>query len=154
MVSITFCPDTPSEDEAHGEYAFEPIPCETNPPIGSNLLAHLFHHPSEADVVPYLYRRIPKKLKKQEKGDDNGWGVQFIEGLDLSRVFIFGCVGSALAIVPGVYWSVTKDDIQSGFTISGFILGFIGFCIVIAQLDISLSNPVVHRERFSGSYTR
>lgn len=43
--------------------------------------------------------------------------------------------------------SIAKDDIQSGITISGYILTFVGFCVLMAQLDISLSNPVVHKER-------
>lgn len=126
---------------------FEPVPCETNPPIGSNLLSHLLAHPDEAEVLPFLYKRIPKKIHAQLKGRKVGWGVQLIEGLNLYSVFVLASVGFALALVPAMYWSIVKDDIQSGFTISGYILTFVGFCVLMAQLEISLSNPVVHRER-------
>lgn len=103
---------------------------------------HLFEHPEEAEVLPVLFRKVPKKMRgKLEpcpvKGSAVGWGVQFVEGMDWFVIFFFGCVGFASALVFAVVWSVVRGDIQGGFAIAGFMLAFLGFCFGVTQNDFS-----------------
>lgn len=76
--------------------------------------------------IPVLYRKIPKKLHARlqacpQKGSAVGWGIQFVEGLDLFVVFVIGCVGFAAALVVALAWSIMRQDLQSGFAMAGFM---------------------------------
>lgn len=124
------------------DYSYDPVPAETNPPIGPNLLMHLFEHPEDAEVLPVLFRKIPKRLRDKlepcpVKGSAVGWGVQFIEGVDWFVVFLCGCVVFTLAFIFAVVWSIVRRDIQGGFAIAGFMLAFLGFCFGVTQNDLS-----------------
>lgn len=104
---------------------------------------HLFEHPQHADVLPILFRKIPKKLHDKlepcpVKGSAVGWGVQFVEGMDWFVVFVCGCVGFASALVLAVVWSAVRGDFQGGFAIAGFMLAFLGFCLGVARTEIGL----------------
>lgn len=106
---------------------------------------HLFEHPEDADVLPVLFHKIPKRLRdKLEpcpiKGSAVGWGVQFVEGVDWFVAFICGCVGFILALIFAIVWSAVRDDIQGGFAIAGFMLAFLGFCFGVTQNDLSESH--------------
>ncbi|KAI0883508.1 uncharacterized protein GGS22DRAFT_167176 [Annulohypoxylon maeteangense] len=114
------------------DYIFEPV--DSLPPIGSNMLMHLLSHPEDADSLPVLYSRIPKKLRlKLEacpiKGSSIGWGVQFVEGLDWSILFRYGCIGFAICLVAAISWAVPRNDVQGGFAIAGFMVAFCMFCV-------------------------
>lgn len=66
---------------------------------------HLYEHPDHADVLPTLFKKIPKKLRTKleacpRKGSSVGWGVQFVEGLDLLMLFLVGVTGFV-----AVWWS-------------------------------------------------
>lgn len=124
------------------DYSYDPVPAETNPPIGPNLLMHLFAHPEDAEVLPVLFRKIPKRLRDKlepcpVKGSAVGWGVQFVEGIDWFVVFLCGCVGFTLAFIFAVVWSIIRRDIQGGFAIAAFMLAFLGFCFGVTQNDLS-----------------
>lgn len=136
-------PSVPPEDQVGRDYSFDPSPAETSPPISPNLLMHLFEHPECADILPVLFRKIPKKLRDKlepcpRKGYAIGWGVQFVEGMDWLIVFLCGCVGFASALIVAVIWSTVMRDIQSGFAIAGFMLAFLGFCLGVARTEIGL----------------
>ncbi|KAF4841854.1 hypothetical protein CGCSCA4_v009148 [Colletotrichum siamense] len=112
---------------------FEYEQSDTEPPIGSNLMMHLFENPEHADIFPVLLRRIPKKMKERlrpcpRKGSSIGWGVHFKETLNGMYVFAFGCIGFMLCLAISVVYTVVKDDIQGGFAIGGFVLAFLLFC--------------------------
>lgn len=114
------------------------------PPVGPNLLMHLFEHPEDAEVLPVLFRKIPKKLRDKlqacpRKGSAVGWGVQFVEGLNWFAVFVCGCVGFMAALLLAMVWSGVKHDVQGGFAIAGFLLAFLGFCLGIAKTEIQIS---------------
>ncbi|KAK2609443.1 hypothetical protein N8I77_002940 [Diaporthe amygdali] len=141
LVDIQRCPDVPSESQAHNTYSFDPLPAETNPPIGPNLLTHLLEHPEDAEVLPVLYRKFPKKLRAKlqacpQKGSAVGWGVQFVEGLNWFAVFLCGCSGFLAALILATIWSLVRSDVQGGFAIAGFMLAFLGFCMGIAKTEI------------------
>lgn len=144
LVDVQSSPALPPETQAPGkDYTYDPIPAKTNPPIGPNLLTHLFEHPVDAEVLPVLYRKVPKKLHVQlqacpQKGSAVGWGIQFVEGLDLFIIFIVGCIGFAAALVAALVWTVVRQDLQGGFAIAGFILAFLGFTLGIARAEVTI----------------
>ena len=75
------------------QYTYETMPADVMPPIGSNHLMHLFEHPEHAEVIPVLYRKIPKTLRARlvacpRKGSSVGWGLQFVEGMNWFVVFL------------------------------------------------------------------
>lgn len=133
-------PSIPPEQQVGNEYSYDPLPAETNPPIGPNILMHLFEHPEDAEVLPVLFRKIPKKLRDKlepcpVKGSAVGWGVQYVEGMNWSVLFLCGSLGFAAALVFAVVWSTVRGDIQGGFAIAGFMLAFLGFCLGVARAE-------------------
>lgn len=144
LVDIQRCPDVPSKAQAHNTYSFDPVPAETNAPVGPNLLTHLLEHPEDAEVLPVLFRKFPKKLHAKlqacpKKGSAVGWGIQIVEGLNWLTVFLCGCVGFTAALVSAILWSVVRSDVQGGFAIAGFMLAFLGFCLGIAKTEIQVA---------------
>ncbi|KAL7626544.1 hypothetical protein AAE478_003316 [Parahypoxylon ruwenzoriense] len=132
LVDIQLKPSIPPEDHRQ-DYAFELLNADTFPPIGPNLLMHYFEHPDHADVIPVLFRRIPKKLRNKLsacpiKRSSIGWGLQLAEGVDPFLLFCYGCAAFAVALTVAIIWSTLRDDVQGGFAIAGFVLAFFMFC--------------------------
>ncbi|KAH7188080.1 uncharacterized protein B0J16DRAFT_396250 [Fusarium flagelliforme] len=130
IVNVQQCPSLP-ESQARIDYDFEQ--CDTDPPIGPNLLSHLFENPDHAEVLPVLFNRIPKKLRNRlcacpKKGSSVGWGIRFVEGLDPLAVFLCGCVGFVVSLVVSLVYTLVMDDIQGGFAIGAHMLAFFLFC--------------------------
>ncbi|GAW18707.1 hypothetical protein ANO14919_081880 [Xylariales sp. No.14919] len=128
LVDVRACPSMPT---LGSEYAYDPA--DAIPPIGSNMLMHLFENPEHADVTLFLYNRFPKKLRAQleacpMKGSSIGWGVEFVEGVDWYVVFAAACLGFLFCLIFAVAWAATKGDIQGGFGIASFLLAFVVFC--------------------------
>jgi hypothetical protein len=127
---------TPSlpPDNMRIHYDYDPMPADLMPPVGPNLLVHFFETPScSSSISPDLYRRIPKKLREKltpcpQKGMSVGWGLQFAEGIDEISFFLFGCATFLSCLFVSIIWAVTKNDVQGGFGIGGFLLAFVGFC--------------------------
>ncbi len=141
LVDVRASPSMPPKD--HAEYVYETTSAGTIPPVGPSMLMHLLEHPDHAEVVPVLYKRIPKKLyTKLEacplRGSSMGWGMQFVEGMDRFVVFVLGCVGFAACLVVAVVWSAARQDIQGGFAIAGFLLAFMAFCGGICHSEFVL----------------
>ncbi|KAH7240532.1 hypothetical protein MRS44_012931 [Fusarium solani] len=130
LVNIQQCPSLPGRQD-RAEYDFEQV--DLDPPIGPNLLSHLFENPDHAEVLPVLFNRIPKKMRKRlsacpRKGSSTGWGISFVESLDTFAVFLCGCIGFTLSLVAAVVYTVIMGDIQGGFAIGAFLLAFVLFC--------------------------
>jgi hypothetical protein len=111
----------------NNEYHYLPAPPELIPPIGENHLMHLYTHPDHAEPSPICFEKFPKKLREKlicnKAGTNEGWGLQFIEGWDMKKIFglvflLFG-IGS-LAI--GVLWSVYNHSIQDAFTMASYMI--------------------------------
>ena len=139
MASIQSKPALPTM--AHrDDYHYEPMPYETLPPVGPNVLMHFFEHPSHAEVVPVLYRRVPKKLRARlaacpRAGSAVGWGMELTEGLDPFLVFACGCAAFGVALAVAIVWiALRREDVQGAFAISGFILAFAMFCLHVGGL--------------------
>lgn len=119
-------------------YTYEPMPADLVPPIGPNLLLHLFEHPEDAEPTSVLYRKIPKKLREKLKacpiqGSSIGWGLQLMEGVDWFVVFVYGCVGFLLALIFAIGWTVVQGDLQGAFAVAGYMVTFLLFCVGFAS---------------------
>ncbi|KAI1169708.1 hypothetical protein F4777DRAFT_592526 [Nemania sp. FL0916] len=128
LVDVRTCPSMPT---LGNEYAYKPV--DAVPPIGSNMLMHLFENPEHADVSLFLYHRFPKKMRDQLeacpiKGSSIGWGIEFVEGVDWYNVFAAASLGFIFCLIFAVTWAATRGDIQGGFGIASFLLTFIVFC--------------------------
>ncbi|KAL6406771.1 hypothetical protein AUP68_09576 [Ilyonectria robusta] len=134
--------------QAQAEYEYEPS--DTDPPIGTNMLLHLFENPDHADVLPILFRRFPKKKLRRlqacsQKGYSVGWGVQFVESLNGYAIFICGCLGFALCLLASILWTVLKNDVQGGFAVGAFVRDIHTSDYVV--LDGSSSDQLEHHAR-------
>jgi hypothetical protein len=139
LADIVACPSIPPDP--HMEYTYESVPAGAMPPLGHNMMMHLFEHPDHADIIPLLYRRVPKRLRARldacpVKGSSLGWGIQYTEGIDWFVFFVSGCIGFVLCLILAIAWSAVKGDIQGGFAIAGFLLAFITFCGGVAHSEI------------------
>jgi len=137
LADIRHCPSIPPPEKRGTEYGYDPDGQSQQdlgvmPPIGPNHLAHLFEHPEHADVLPAIWRRIPRKLKSELKacptrGSSLGWGLHLVEGMEWFLFSVLGCAGFFLCLLVSIIWSVVKEDVQGGFSIGGFLLAFFIF---------------------------
>ncbi|KAK4224003.1 hypothetical protein QBC38DRAFT_446875 [Podospora fimiseda] len=137
LVDLRSRPSVPDVKTPKGSaYVYDPVPVDYLPPIGSNHLTHLFHHPDHAEPLPLLHRKIPKLKKPSNltacpiKDTETGWGLHFIEGTNWNTVFILGCVGFLLSLLVAIIWAVCKNgDVQGKFAMAGFTVAFRGFVV-------------------------
>ncbi|CAP67444.1 uncharacterized protein PODANS_1_24470, partial [Podospora anserina S mat+] len=131
LVDICHSPSLPQDTDS---YVYNPQSAEHIPPIGANHLMHLFPHPSHAEPLPILFRRVPKKVENPLKpcpinGVGLGWGLYLQEGMNWPAMLLYGCIGFGLSLFTAVVWAtlVNQGDVQGGFAIGGFMLAFLGF---------------------------
>jgi hypothetical protein len=143
LTDIRVCPSVPPPDKIGTEYRFDPgTEPDPAPPIGPNLLTHLFEHPEHADVLPRIWNRIPRKLHAEltacpTRGSSVGWGLQLEEGMEWFMFFVLGCAGFLACLLVAVVWSLVQGDVQGGFSIGGFLLAFLVFCGGIAHTAVA-----------------
>jgi hypothetical protein len=126
LVDIHEIDAIPPESEKH-EYDYSPMPADTIPPIGPNLLMHFFLHPDHAAMKPILLSNIPKRKKDRLEpcpiaGSSMGWGIDVITGLNQFKLFGLCFLGAFASIAFGLAWAIVKRDIQGGFAVAGFML--------------------------------
>lgn len=117
------------------------MPVEVMPPIGSNLLMHLFENPEDAETIPMLYRKIPKKLRDKltacpVRGSSVGWGLHYVEGMNWLAFLAYGSFGFGFALLAALVWMPLKSDVQRGFAIAGYMIAFLLFCGGVARTDV------------------
>ena len=122
------------------DYRYSPTPPEIIPPVGENLLMHLYEHPEDADDDAFCLDRIPKKLSRilgrPQRGGGIGWAVHSNEGLSLKRVCIYGLLGLFFSALFGVIWSVKRADIQGEFGVAAFLMAALTFTTGIVQATL------------------
>ena len=127
LVDIRMTPDMPDESR-RDEYSYEPTPAEFLPPIGENHMMHLYRCPEDAEYTGICLSKIPKKteglawLPVHPQGCKMGWGLQFVEGLDVMKLWVSGFIGSIISIMFGIAWSMIKDNMQRGFAVAACML--------------------------------
>jgi hypothetical protein len=126
LVDVRKTDDVPPPTEKN--YRYRPAPPVIIPPVGERHLLHLFENPECAEDDEPCLSRFPKKLKEKLKCDGGaspGWGLQFVEGWDIKKiwiiVFVFFGIGSLLI---GVLWVRFQHSIQDAFAIAGYIVAF------------------------------
>ncbi|KAL8963776.1 MAG: hypothetical protein Q9183_004969, partial [Haloplaca sp. 2 TL-2023] len=90
LVDVRKVPDMPSEAKK-AEYLYQP--CDLLPPVGENLMTHLFHHPHEANEKAITFLRSPKKRKQRlgvcpQIGTNIGWGIHLVEGYAITQIWL------------------------------------------------------------------
>lgn len=90
-----------------------PKPHQNVPPLASNALVHLFHHPDHAksecqDTFDIMPKRIDDRGQGETPGWKDMWGIQITESWNTPKMrFHLNCVfGAACIIVLIVLWSV------------------------------------------------
>jgi hypothetical protein len=58
--------------------------------------------------------------------------IEFVEEVDLNKVWCFGFAIVVLSLIIGIAWSCTKD-VQGGFGIAGYMMAFLMFTVGMAQ---------------------
>ncbi|KAL2040704.1 hypothetical protein N7G274_006683 [Stereocaulon virgatum] len=117
LVDIRKLNDLPPETS--DDYRYRPVPPEVIPPIGENLLMHLYDHPEDADDDGFCLDRVPKKLRERLTCSQRiGWGVNFSEGLNVKRVCVLGLIGLFTSAAFGIAWSIKRNDVQGGFGVA------------------------------------
>jgi hypothetical protein len=119
------------------EYQYQP--CDLIPPVGENLMAHLFHHPEDANEISVTCLRTPKKRKARlavcpQMGTNVGWGIHLVEGWAMTRVWLLALSTFVLgSLVFGICWSILKHDIQGAFGVSSYIIALLTLAMGTVQ---------------------
>ena len=91
-------------------------------------MAHLFHHPEDANDTSNTCQPAPKKRKVKltvcpRQGTSVGWGIHLVEGWVVSRLWLLGLIlfitGS---LVFAVCWTVFRHDLQGAFSVAAYIV--------------------------------
>lgn len=135
LVDVRKINDIPPPE--HQEYKYAPAPPDVIPPVGDRHMMHLFQHPECADDEMLCLNRFPKKLKEKlkcAKGINPGWGLQFVEGWDLRKIWILVFILFGMgSLVLGVLWAVYKHSIQDAFAIAAYMLTFATLTVGVMQ---------------------
>jgi hypothetical protein len=89
-------------------------------------MMHLFHHPECAEEDAICISRFPKKLKDKLKCNGRvvnpGWGLQFVEGWDMRKIWtiVFVVFGMGSLLVA-VLWAVFERSVQDAFAIAAYM---------------------------------
>ncbi|KAH6700531.1 hypothetical protein BKA61DRAFT_620717 [Leptodontidium sp. MPI-SDFR-AT-0119] len=109
------------------DYRYVPVPIDLIPPVGEEMLMHLFNNPDCAEDVPACLERFPKKLRSKlvcgEKAIAAGWGLQLVEGVSKSKAMVTYLGVVFVASVWGILWTVLGHDISGAWTVSTYIVG-------------------------------
>ena len=126
LVDIRKVDDLPPP--ADDEYVYDPKPPELVPPVGENLMLHLFLHPDHADdFTAVLLKRVPKKNNILStcpvKGSGLGWGIHFGGGWHYGLLWFCLLLLTILgSVVFLVCWAVLEHDVQGASGVAGYVL--------------------------------
>lgn len=135
-VDIRKLPDMPPENKKE-DYVYQS--CDVMPPIGEHLMAHLFHHPDEANELGITFLRAPKKRRQKlsvssQEGISTGWGLHFVESWAMLQIWILVlCVFGIGSLTFGVCWAVLKHDIQGAFGVAAWMTTLVGITCGVLQ---------------------
>ncbi|KAL8646218.1 MAG: hypothetical protein Q9210_006262, partial [Variospora velana] len=136
LVDVRKVPDMPPESRKD-EYVYQA--CDLIPPIGENLMTHLFHHPHEANEKAITFQRSPKKRKQRlavcpQMGTNLGWGIHLVEGWAMAKIWLLACIVFVLSgLTFAIAWSVLKHDLQGAFGVAAFFTTLAGLGIGTVQ---------------------
>ncbi|KAL8988419.1 MAG: hypothetical protein Q9177_002509 [Variospora cf. flavescens] len=140
LVDMRKVPDMPP-DSRKEEYVYQA--CDLIPPIGENLMTHLFHHPHEANEKAITFQRSPKKRNQRlavcpQMGTNLGWGIHLVEGWAIAKIWLLACIILVLSgFTFAIAWSVLKHDLQGAFGVAAFFTSLAGLAIGTVQAYIN-----------------
>jgi hypothetical protein len=67
-------------------------------------------------------RRLQGELQATKDELATGWGLHIEEGWHLPTIYCCFVVIILFSLIFGIVWSVTRNDIQGAFAVSGFAL--------------------------------
>ena len=141
LVDIRKVPDMPPETKKH-EYLYQP--CDLVPPVGENLMAHLFHHPEDANEVSSITcLRAPKKRKAKlsvcpRQGTSLGWGIHLVEGWVVARIWLLVLVLFLVgSLAFGVCWTALRRDVQGAFGVAAYVVALGGLVAGTVQAFVT-----------------
>ena len=141
FVDVRKSPDMPPKG-MEDDYAYQPYDPGLRPPVGEELMTHLFYHPDHAHEKSIVCRRAPKKRREKlticpEKGTTRGWGVHLVEGILLVRaLWLLFAVFTIGSLSFGVSWTVLKHDISGAFGVASWLVTFGGLTAALVQTAI------------------
>ena len=125
------------------KYRYDPAPPDYLPPIGENLLMHLYSHPECADeecadLLPLFPKKVLERLDVcPNRGMSEGWGIHFVEDWNWERIWV---IGFALFGMGGVLflilWWALEHDVQGASSMATYITSFMALALGVAQLKI------------------
>lgn len=128
-------PDTKKDEYLYQSY-------DLLPPVGENLMAHLFHHPEDANEVSITCLRAPKKRKAKltvcpQQGTSVGWGIHLVEGWVVRRVLLL-CLALFVvgSLVFGICWAIFKHDLQGAFGVAAYMVTLMGLAVGCLQAGL------------------
>jgi hypothetical protein len=139
LVDIRKVPDMPPEARKD-EYLYQPY--DLIPPVGENLMAHLFHHPEDANQISITCVRSPKRRKAKltvcpQQGTSVGWGIHLVEGWVVSRLWFLALMLFVLGtLVFGICWAVLCHDVQGAFGVSGYMVALVALILGTVQAGL------------------
>ena len=143
LVDVLTSPDMP-DNRRSDQYSYRPVPAEFIPPIGENHMMHLYNHPEETEHTAVCLEKVPKKIEglawlpTHPGGSKIGWGLHFVEGLDIKKLSVWGFIGVMISITFGVAWFLVKGDLQSGFAVAACMLTGLIFTTGLIQAAYAL----------------
>jgi len=76
-----------------------------------------------------------------DSGDQRQNGLEFIEGLWADKLAATGVAGTISLIVTSIVWCVLGGDLQTVFTVMGFVLTLIAAQIALIALYYQVASP-------------
>lgn len=125
------CVCLPPKASINIEYECKPAPANRPPSqcpaISQKYLTHLLLHPGTIDEVQTrVLNQLPKLIQGPLVAPPSesvvGWGLYFQECLHLEAIFFIMAMIVLSSMVFGIVWAFIQEDIQSGFTISAYMV--------------------------------
>ncbi|KAH7340030.1 hypothetical protein BKA66DRAFT_45634 [Pyrenochaeta sp. MPI-SDFR-AT-0127] len=143
-VDVKKVDDIPPHDKlGEYKYVYTPTPAKYIPPVGTEYMTHLYHHPDHAEnnrgvLLPLFPKKIEERLAVcKQQGMCTGWGVQFLEGWNWVRIltlaFVLFTVGS---VTFAVAWWKLEHDLQGAFGVASYISTFLALTVGLIQVRL------------------
>ncbi|KAL8948379.1 MAG: hypothetical protein Q9222_005435 [Ikaeria aurantiellina] len=140
LVDVRKAPDMPPQAR-QDEYQYQPS--DLLPPVGENLMTHLFHHPHDGNEKAITFLRSPKKRKQKlaicpQKGTNVGWGIHLVEGWAMTKIWLLAlAMLFSSSLIFAVSWSVLQHDVQGAFGVASYCIALSGLGIGTIQAHIT-----------------
>lgn len=115
--------------------AFSPngVPSRTDPKDfpDSKQLRHAFHHPEFVKTEHYWV----DYFASFDAGDERQNGLEFIEGLWADKLGLLAILASFGIIIACIIWCALGGQLQTVFTVMGFVLSFVAGKSLVCQAN-------------------